>query len=194
MALFLCSNESNEVLAQLAPEWTKNVCFPSPNKIWHCNTPLLYRQSFHVRDQLTESIDAETFAALHLTQSRSIPADKGKKKKCLQNWKQERYFFECYGNDCIALFNATKIDDLLLLNKEVVVQDYSSQRISEFLALVKLPTGTREPAISVWDCCAASGGKSLLAVDVLGNINLTVSDVRISIIENLRRFCRSRNT
>ena len=85
------------------------------------------------------------------------------------------------------MFNATKIDDLLLLNKEVVVQDYSSQRISEFLALVKLPTGTREPAISVWDCCAASGGKSLLAVDVLGNINLTVSDVRISIIENLRR-------
>ena len=33
MALFLCSNESNEVLAQLAPEWNENVHVSLPNKM-----------------------------------------------------------------------------------------------------------------------------------------------------------------
>jgi 16S rRNA (cytosine967-C5)-methyltransferase len=39
----------------------------------------------------------------------------------------------------------------------------------------------------VWDCCAGSGGKSILAVDVLKDIDLTVSDIRPSIITNLKR-------
>jgi 16S rRNA (cytosine967-C5)-methyltransferase len=40
--------------------------------------------------------------------------------------------------------------------------------------------------IKVWDCCAASGGKSIMAVDVLKDITLTVTDVRASIINNLK--------
>ncbi len=37
----------------------------------------------------------------------------------------------------------------------------------------------------VWDCCAASGGKSLLVKDLFPEIALTVSDVRSSILHNL---------
>ncbi|HEY2727132.1 MAG TPA: methyltransferase domain-containing protein, partial [Parafilimonas sp.] len=66
-----------------------------------------------------------------------------------------------------------------------VIQDYSSQRIKEFLEIVKLETP--DSKISVWDCCAGSGGKSILAYDVLQNINLTVSDIRASIIHNLKK-------
>ena len=40
---------------------------------------------------------------------------------------------------------------------------------------------------TVWDCCAASGGKSILANDVLGDIQLTVSDVRENILFNLKK-------
>jgi 16S rRNA (cytosine967-C5)-methyltransferase len=68
------------------------------------------------------------------------------------------------------------------LNKEAVVQDYSSQRIAEFL---KLTTENHSPT-TVWDCCAASGGKAMLAMDTLPPIQLTVSDVRASIIHNLK--------
>ncbi len=41
--------------------------------------------------------------------------------------------------------------------------------------------------INIWDCCAGSGGKSILAYDTIPNIELTVSDVRPSILLNLKK-------
>jgi 16S rRNA (cytosine967-C5)-methyltransferase len=45
----------------------------------------------------------------------------------------------------------------------------------------------KEGWIQVWDACAASGGKSIMAKDRLGKINLTVSDIRESILYNLKK-------
>ncbi|WP_315817441.1 hypothetical protein [Paraflavitalea speifideaquila] len=84
--------------------------------------------------------------------------------------------------NCIALANASKVDELIQLNKEAVIQDYSSQRVGELLKVEGWP----RPGIPVWDCCAASGGKSILACDILGKIDLIVSDIRESIIVNLK--------
>ena len=81
---------------------------------------------------------------------------------------------------CMAIANATRIDDVIELNKDAVVQDYSSQKVAAFFSFID----TYKP-ISVWDCCAASGGKSLLAFDFFSDIKLTVSDVRPSILSNL---------
>jgi 16S rRNA (cytosine967-C5)-methyltransferase len=72
---------------------------------------------------------------------------------------------------------------VLEIDKEVVVQDFNSQQvlngISNHVAAIRQP-------VSVWDCCAASGGKSILAYDILnGQIDLTVSDIRESILSNL---------
>ena len=42
--------------------------------------------------------------------------------------------------------------------------------------------------LSIWDCCAASGGKSILLTDILQQkINLTVSDIRPGSISNLHQ-------
>jgi 16S rRNA (cytosine967-C5)-methyltransferase len=46
--------------------------------------------------------------------------------------------------------------------------------------------------INVWDCCAASGGKSIMAYDINPLINLTVTDKRKSILQNLQqRFAKA---
>lgn len=82
---------------------------------------------------------------------------------------------------CIALDNRTKIDELIILDKEAVVQDYNSQKVGDFLSLLPVQNKRR-----VWDCCAASGGKSIMAADLLGDILLTVSDIRESILINLK--------
>ncbi|THU32077.1 hypothetical protein FAM09_28030 [Niastella caeni] len=41
--------------------------------------------------------------------------------------------------------------------------------------------------LKLWDACAASGGKSILAYDIFKHIDLTVSDVRKSILSNLEK-------
>ena len=65
-----------------------------------------------------------------------------------------------------------------------MIQDYNSQRVGEF---VKLQTTNYKLQTAVWDCCAASGGKSIMAYDINPNIELTVSDMRESILENLKK-------
>jgi 16S rRNA (cytosine967-C5)-methyltransferase len=75
-----------------------------------------------------------------------------------------------------------------------VIQDYSSQRTGEFLKsaiqnLIPMTIGTE---IKLWDCCAGSGGKSLLLHDIHRNVDLTVSDIRESILANLKkRFAKA---
>jgi 16S rRNA (cytosine967-C5)-methyltransferase len=67
----------------------------------------------------------------------------------------------------------------------VIVQDYNSQRTGEFFPPVK-----HEPKETVWDCCAASGGKSIMLYDRYPYADLWVSDIRESILANLRQRFR----
>ncbi|HUN02416.1 MAG TPA: methyltransferase domain-containing protein, partial [Niabella sp.] len=47
------------------------------------------------------------------------------------------------------------------------------------------------PQINIWDCCAGSGGKSILAADFFRRYKLTVSDKRKSILANLQKRFRN---
>jgi 16S rRNA (cytosine967-C5)-methyltransferase len=80
--------------------------------------------------------------------------------------------------------NSFKAEKIFEINKEVVIQDYNSQQLAGFLEGARRGRQTR---VSVWDCCAASGGKSIMAYDVNPNIELTVSDIRESILVNLKK-------
>ena len=81
---------------------------------------------------------------------------------------------------------ATKLDNLFLLNREAVIQDLSSQKT----ALLLKPDGKKE--FEAWDCCAGSGGKSILLADLFPGCHLTVSDIRETILKNLStRFAGS---
>jgi 16S rRNA (cytosine967-C5)-methyltransferase len=119
----------------------------------------------------------------------------GKKEKVVGQLDNAGIPFEFNGENCLALPAAAKLDDVLAINRDVVVQDYSSQRVGELLALVRRRPSDQNAIVRpgrsddwrIWDCCAASGGKSILAADLLGNIKLTVSDIRESVLANLRK-------
>ena len=67
------------------------------------------------------------------------------------------------------------------------IQDIASQHISEIFQPIKNEAW--------WDCCAGSGGKSLLLLELMPQIQLFVSDSRESIIQNLKdRFERHDHT
>jgi 16S rRNA (cytosine967-C5)-methyltransferase len=58
------------------------------------------------------------------------------------------------------------------------IQDVSSQKTGDFFQ--------PHPNEHWWDCCAGSGGKSLLLSEQAENLKLTVTDTRDSILENLK--------
>lgn len=94
---------------------------------------------------------------------------------------------------CLALPNASSLEKIIQIDEEAVIQDYNSQRVGEWMA--KMGASISSRPIRIWDCCAASGGKSILAWDILEKPELTVSDVRQSILDNLRaRFQRAHIT
>ncbi len=82
--------------------------------------------------------------------------------------------FKAYSFD-----GGTKLDDVFLMNREAVVQDLGSQNTALFMK----PDEKIEK--EAWDCCAGSGGKSILLADLFPGCRLTVSDIRESILKNL---------
>jgi 16S rRNA (cytosine967-C5)-methyltransferase len=83
---------------------------------------------------------------------------------------------------CLRFAPDVPLSRLLDLDKEAVVQDQNSQRVyGKALDHGLRASRSGKKALRVWDCCAASGGKSLLLYDLLGgNLELTVSDKRES--------------
>jgi 16S rRNA (cytosine967-C5)-methyltransferase len=145
-------------------------------------TAIALQDIFPWKDLLSDGIDYDAFCASFLVQpALFLRLRPGKTATVQQKLATGGIGYTVSGNDCLTLANASKTDEVIAFNKEAVVQDYSSQRIGEFLE------GGNAKELKVWDCCAASGGKSILAYDKLKHINLTVSDVRESIIANLRK-------
>lgn len=80
--------------------------------------------------------------------------------------------------NCISFAQHMDLEELGMPPEDYVVQDISSQQVQAFL--------NPKPAEKWWDCCAASGGKSLLLLDQKVPVHLTVSDIRPQILSNLR--------
>ncbi|MET0392473.1 MAG: Fmu (Sun) domain-containing protein, partial [Chitinophagaceae bacterium] len=138
---------------------------------------------FPWKSGLSKGIDAKAFNASFFTQpDLFLRLRPGKQAAVLTKLEKAGQSFEQVTDTCIALPNTSKVGDIIALDQEAIVQDYNSQGIGDFMRPVK---GNRE--LMVWDCCAASGGKSILAVDILGPVRLVVSDIRESILANLKK-------
>ena len=185
IALYLCNNESGDWLQLYEEEWQAAYEEELDRRIAFIQTKYNFKaeEIFFRLDCVSDEIDKPAFTKAHLIQPvLFIRIRPGHTKTVMNKLQASQISYELPGDDCIALSNNTKVDSILQLNKEAVVQDFSSQRIAEFL---RLTINNHFPA-TVWDCCAASGGKAILAVDTLPRIQLTVSDVRASIIHNLK--------
>lgn len=183
LALFFCSSSPVELLEQLKPEWNKNSALSFDEKKAIAGYPVLATEIFSWADKLSDETDKGPFLLSHLVQpDLFLRLRPGKEERVKQKLLQAGIPFTTISRSCLALPNSSKMDTVIELNKEAVIQDYSSQRVGDLLLLIN----DLHP-LAVWDCCAASGGKSIMAKDILGNIDLTVSDVRQNSLINLKK-------
>ena len=179
--VFLCSIEPNELLQNLKPEWNIKTGLSINEKLSSVNYQL--SSVFPWKEELSAGIEYEKFCASFFAQpDLFLRIRPGHAEKVLLKLNETGVNYEFISPFSIRLPNSFKADKYFELDKEVVVQDHNSQRVGELFLPVR-----RGPSDRVWDCCAGSGGKSIMAYDLNPGIRLVVSDVRESILANLKK-------
>jgi 16S rRNA (cytosine967-C5)-methyltransferase len=197
MAVFLCEKESTDFAEKVIPDWHDKISWPSEKKLALIKNQFLITDIFPFSSELSDGISVEKYCQSMLLQPllflRIRPQCKITTTKKLEKSKLDYKLPEA---NCIQLPAAVSAEDFFIIDKEVVVQDYNSQRVLNYLqqneaSLFGSTVGNK--GIATWDCCAASGGKSILLLDTLKHkIDLTISDIRPGIVMNLhQRFKRA---
>lgn len=131
---------------------------------------------------LTNGISRESFVVYLFTPKKVFL--RLRHTKVLKQFDQAGVVYQYENKQCISLSQAVKLDALNIHPAHFVVQDLGSQLAGTFFHPV--------PGESWWDCCAASGGKSLLLLDKKVPIRLTASDIResmkIQYIQRLEKY------
>ncbi len=183
--LFLCSAKPNEILKQLKPHWDNKVSSTIGEKFLIIDDSFSLLPVFPWKNEFSEGIDYEKFAESFFVQPDLFLRIKpGKEETASKKLQSAGISFRKISDSCLALNNSEKIDQIIELDKEAVVQDYSSQQTGNF---IKSEILNLKSKIRVWDCCAGSGGKSIMLYDINSQIQLTVSDKRESILANLKK-------
>ena len=182
--VYLCENEYNDFLQSVRPELNEKIKLPIEEKFNLLNVSA--EKIFPFYSELSDEIQRKSYAASFLKQPKFfIRLRPTKKSAVLKKLNDAGISYEVIGDNSLSLPQNTALENVVKLNKDVVVQDLSSQRIFDWIdSQISL---SNNQSLDVWDCCAASGGKSILLFDRLeGKIKLTVSDIRKNIIQNLK--------
>jgi 16S rRNA (cytosine967-C5)-methyltransferase len=192
LGLFLTTDRPTEFLDYFRPEWSQQASLHMEQKI-SLVEGFDPAEIFPWKNELSDAVDHTAFCLSILRQpDLFLRIRPGYQQQVLNRLAHPSdpvataavLAHEFIPPATLRLPNGTRVEEMFTPDKEVVIQDYSSQRVAELL----LSDGAAAPR-TFWDTCAASGGKSILARDLYPDIDITVSDIRESILANLaKRF------
>lgn len=177
VALFLTANSPDDMLAYFKPDYQERITDSLAEKAAYLSSlfsEFNLNDIFPFASHLSASIDQSLFInSLLIQPDLFIRAIKGAEQK-LEAYLNEAQIPFQKKESCYRLPNAAK-----LLNTEYLfeVQDQSSQYTANYFQA--------KPKQMWWDCCAASGGKSLLLYALEPSVHILASDNRASSLLNL---------
>ncbi len=206
LSIYLCEQSPSEILALHHPEWNDQINVSLYEKLSSLKLPFSVSMLFPFKEDLSKGIAFKEFAQSHLQQPLLfIRLRKKTHTLLMERINKSGLAYELVDDMCIAFPNGSKIEEIVKIDTEVVVQDYSSQQVFNYLkspVVIESLKPFRKyhleyrhaQVIKAWDCCAASGGKSILLYDVLDKgLKPTVSDIRLSILLNLHQRFKKAN-
>lgn len=104
----------------------------------------------------------------------------GEKENVKSFFKSQDIHFSELSDQAMSLKNTTPLHSFSEMRKNWEIQDLSSQRTLDFF-----PKEMNNEFW--WDACAGSGGKSLMLLDAFPELKLYITDIRISILKNLKK-------
>lgn len=132
---------------------------------------------FPFENNMSTGITKDDWELSMLTQPLLFIRIRKYKKKAIALLTENNISFEFINDTCAAIQNGAAVDKILPEDM-YVVQDASSQETGKYFNPIK--------GQKWYDCCSGAGGKSLLLKDIEPGVHLTVSDVRESILHNLK--------
>ena len=186
LSAFLCEKKSTAFLACCRPDLNEHAGMDLKEKIRFLSVSI--EKIFPFEDLISKSVSKELFNLSFLNQpSVFVRIRPGKKEVVSKKLADASIAFEWKGDHCIAVSPRTQIEEKLKLNKEAVIQDYNSQKVFDYFSQ-SANLFSAAGAITAWDCCAASGGKSILLYDMLQQkVKISVSDIRKTSLQNLKQ-------
>jgi 16S rRNA (cytosine967-C5)-methyltransferase len=178
---FLCNANSSLVLEANKPEWVDQVSLPIVAKLVLVKDQFPdfeLADVFPFQAELSEGLDLHQFFESFFIQPDLFIRVKAKHAKEIHTALSEAgVAVKELSETVFSLPNGTKLAHLLPNHKDHQVQDLSSQKTGNYFQ--------PQPYEYWWDCCAASGGKSLLLYELEPKVQLLVSDVRENSLNNL---------
>ena len=181
VAEFLCNSQINSFVSHFKPELENLVSNDLEEKLDYTKSSFPNFDAadiFPFHQHLSEDVDKEEFyKSFFIQPDLFIRIKSGQENAVSKILSANNVAYKNADNHTIALPNGTKLDAILTDKSIYEVQDLSSQTVGEFFKPQKWDKW--------WDCCAASGGKSLMLFDEQPDIKFVVSDIRESILLNL---------
>ena len=187
VADFMCHCSPSLVLSACLPELEPYVTLSVDeklDKIKSLFSSFKLDDIFPFTNELSKGIDKNAFLKSFFAQpDLFISVNNTDIQTVINQLNEAKIIYKKIDDTTLALPNGTKLEQVINQAKLYQVQDWSSQKTGNFFKPNKHDYW--------WDCCAASGGKSILLHQLVSDIELLVSDVRETSLHNLQKRFQS---
>ncbi len=171
--LIVKASANNNILNEFYIYWKNKVNIEQAKNI-------IDEEYFPLFNSMSEKIDRKLFFNNHkVSPNIFIRCIKSYKEEVINELNKNNFHFDEIDDYCISFSSNYKLTNLESFKSGYFyVQDISSQKCGELFTPIKHEAW--------WDCCAGAGGKSLLLLQKEPGVQLFVSDIRLSILNNLQ--------